>query len=278
MMNLRSSCLVFLLAFAILSTESLSAQLADHGIESLPGGVPILEETGFSGTVLIYDLRADRLQATNPSLADARRIPASTFKIANSLIALETGLLVDEHTVIAWDSVVRPRTELSRDLDLAEAFRLSALPHFQSLARAAGSDRMSHYVNLLEYGNRDLSGGIDQFWVAGGLRISPREQLEFLIRLYTDDLPLSPTTMATVRRVMFREEWPGGALSAKTGWARLPDGHEVGWWVGWVEKGSDVLFFASMIESDDPGADFGRARTGVARAILEDQGILPHAD
>jgi len=186
--------------------------------------------------------------------------------------------VADERPVIAWDSVVRPRTELNRDLSLAEAFRVSALPHFQSLARAAGSDRMAHYVNLLQYGNQDVSGGIDQFWVTGGLRISPREHVEFLIRLYTDDLPLSPTTMATARRVMRREEWQGGALSAKTGWARLPDGHEVGWWVGWVEKGPEVFFFASMIESDEPGSDFGPARTGVARTILEDLGILPRAD
>ena len=174
-----SSCLVFLLASAIPSPDSASAQLADHTIESLPDGALILQETG---------------------------------------------LLDDERSVIAWDSVVRPRTELNCDLDLAEAFRLSALPHFQSLARATGSNRMVHYVDLLQYGNRDLSEGIDQFWKSGGLRISPREPLEFLIRLYTDDLPLSPTTMATVQRVMRREESQGGALSAKTGWATLPDG------------------------------------------------------
>lgn len=176
--------------------------------------------------------------------------------------------MADERTVIAWDSVVRPRTELNRDLDLAEAFRLSALPHFQSLARAAGPDQMTHFVYLFDYGNRDVSGGADRCWVAGGLRIFPREQLEFLIRLYTDDLPLSPTTMATVRRVMRREKWQGGALSAKTGWARLPGGYEVGWWVGWVEKGSDVFFFASMIEGDRPGADFGPARTEWHRMLL----------
>ena len=154
----------------------------------------------------------------------------------------------------------------------------SALPHFQSLARAAGPERMTHYIGLLQYGNRDLSGGIDQFWISGGLRISPREQLEFLIRLHTGDLPLSPTAVATVRRVMRREEWQGGALSAKTGRARLPDGHEVGWWVGWVEKGSEVFFFASMIEANRPSADFGRARTRAPRTILEDLGIFPDDD
>lgn len=253
------------------------AQLARHRIEALPALTSILDRTGFQGTVVVYDLQRDRLQAVHPELVDARRIPASTFKIANALIALETDAVTDEHTVIRWDSIVRPRTELNRDLDLGTAFRLSAVPHFQSLARGIGAVRMQQFLDALQYGNRNIDGGIDQFWLAGGLRISPREQIEFLVRLYRDQLPLSPATMATVRRIMELEHGPSTTVRAKTGWAVLPDGHEVGWWVGWVERGSEVVFFASMIEATHPGASFGGARTEVARAVLRRLGVLEPA-
>lgn len=246
-------------------------------VEPLHSLAAVLDITGFRGTVVVYDLRRNRMQATHPALVDAARIPASTFKIVNSLIALETGVVTDERTVICWDSVVRPRVELNRDLDLATGFRLSAVPHFRALARAIGYGRMQHFVGTLNYGNRNIAGGIDQFWLTGDLRISPREQIDFLMRLYRDELPVSRQAMATVRRIMEVERSDGFMVRAKTGWAVLPNDHEVGWWVGWVERGSDVYFFASMIEGDNPGATFGAARTEVPRAVLHRLGILPHA-
>lgn len=262
------------LAVALLAPGWATAQLAGHDVEASPDLAPILDATGFGGTVLVYDLQADRLQALHPERVDERRIPASTFKILNSMVALETGVVADEHTVIPWDGVVRFRAELNRDLDLATAFRLSAVPHFQRLARSIGPERMQRFVDSLGYGNRDIGGGIDRFWLEGDLRISPREQIELLVRLYRDELPVSPRSMAVVRTIMEMERHEGMVLRGKTGWAALPGGHQVGWWVGWVERGADVFFFASMIEADDPGAGFGAARTEVARRVLRRLGIL----
>ncbi|MEO6444854.1 MAG: penicillin-binding transpeptidase domain-containing protein [Gemmatimonadaceae bacterium] len=136
---------------------------------------------------------------------------------------------------------------------------------------------MAHYLDTLRYGNGDITGGIDQFWLTGGLRISPREQIEFLVRLYRDQLPLQPRTMATVRRIMTQEQRDGLTLRAKTGWSVLPDGCNVGWWVGWVERGADVFFFASMIEGTHPGATFGPARADVGRSVLRRLGVLAPA-
>lgn len=249
----------------------------EHVIEDLTTLAPLLDTTGFRGTILIYDLRHDRLQAIHPEGADTRRIPASTFKIVNALVALETGVVHDAHTVIAWDSVLRPRRELNRDLDLASAFRLSAVPHFQRLARMAGLARLQHFVDTLRYGNRDLSGGVDQFWLTGGLRVAPREQVALLVRLYLDELPFSQRTMATVREIMESERTPRGVIRSKTGWATMADGREVGWWVGWVERGANPVFFASVIEGDRPGPRFGPARTEVTRAVLRRLGFLDPA-
>lgn len=234
---------------------------------------PLVDSTGYTGTVLVYDLRDNEHSAVNATGAPRRLIPASTFKILNSLIALELGVVDSAGTVIPWDSVPRERTELNRDLDLATAFRLSAVPHFQSLARKIGPARMAEWVERVDYGNEDVEGGIDTFWLTGDLAISPLEQIEFLVRLYRNELPFSPQTMDTVRRIMVVDRTPEHTIRAKTGWGILPDGH-VGWWVGWVEKGDEVYFFATVLETEEPDDAFARARERITRQVLRSMDII----
>src|SRR5690606_37392427 len=119
-----------------------------------------IDATGFNGAMLIYDSRQNRYQAGHAERIDRQLVPASTFKIFNSLVALETGVVAGAETVIRWDGIVRERTELNRDLDFRTAFRISALPHYQELARRIGLDRMQQFIDTVGYGNRDLSGGI----------------------------------------------------------------------------------------------------------------------
>lgn len=236
---------------------------------------PILEETGFSGTVLLYDLRRDRLYAVYGEHADERRLPASTFKIPNALAALETGLVEDENTVLPWDGMNRPEQPAwNQDLTLREAFGHSAVPHFQELARRLGPERMQATLDRLGYGNRDISGGIDRFWLDGGLRISPREQLAFLIRLYRNELPLSVRAQETVKRVMLGEETETYRIRAKTGRAaRVPT--QVAWWIGWVERGDDVYFFVTSLVAERPDPSrFVPARIEVTKRMLECLGWL----
>lgn len=233
-----------------------------------------IDATGFNGAMLIYDSRQNRYQAGHAERIDRQLVPASTFKIFNSLVALETGVVAGAETVIRWDGIVRERTELNRDLDFRTAFRISALPHYQELARRIGLDRMQQFIDTVGYGNRDLSGGIDQFWLTGGLRISPREQVDFITRLYRGDLPFSQETMATVREMMVNERTDSQVLRAKTGWAILPEAANVGWWVGWVEHESKVFVFATVLEATSPDGTFGTARQVVTRRVLENIGVL----
>jgi beta-lactamase class D len=275
-MDRRVARFILVLATAAIAGD-LMAQSSAAPIEELSALRPILDSTGFSGTVLLYDLRKDRYSAVGSDAAGRGRIPASTFKILNALAALDAGVVADHTTIIKWDGVTRERTELNRDLDLATAFRLSAVPHFQLLARTIGLERMQHYVDASDYGNRDLSGGIDQFWLSGGLRVSPRDQIRLLVGLYRSELPFSEHAMMTVRQIMEIERTSSTVLRAKTGWAVLEDGQNVGWWVGWVERGPDVHFFASVIESPKDVSSFGAARTDVPRAVLRALGILAPA-
>jgi len=264
--------LVALLAAGAVGAES--PVVAQVTVQEIATARQAIDATGFTGSVLVYDLATSNYRAGHAERVDRQLMPASTFKILNSLIALETGVVADASTVIKWDGVVRDRTELNRDRDLQTAFRLSAVPHFQELARRIGAERMQRFVNAVGYGNRDISGGIDQFWLTGGLRVSPREQVEFLSRLHRGDLPFSVATMATVKAMMVAEQTEEHVIRAKTGLVALPQGENVGWWVGWVERRGRVHVFATVLETTRPDDTFAPARQALTRSVLGQLGVL----
>jgi beta-lactamase class D len=267
----------FALLCAVLFVAVPLHTLAQERVTELEGGRALVDATGFDGAVLVYDSRQQSWLAAHAQLIDQPFIPASTFKIFSALVALETGVIAGTDSIIPWDGNTRERQEINRDLDLHSAFRLSAVPHFQALVRAIGEQRMQHFIDMTGYGNRDISGGADTFWLTGALRISPRQQIDFLTRLHAGTLPFSVAAMDAVKAMMVNETTPDYTLRAKTGWATLPADSNVGWWVGWVEKGEDVIFFASLLQATAPDDSFGPARLSAARAVLGLLGVLQPA-
>lgn len=237
-----------------------------------------LDGTGYTGTVLIHDMTRNTSIAGHLGRIDDAVLPASTFKVFSTLAALETGIVASEEDVLEWDGVERSRPEVNQDLDLASAFQLSAVPHYQALVREIGAERMQRMVDETDYGNRSIGGGIDSFWLDGELRVSVHQQVDFLSRVYRGDVPFSPAAIDTLKEIMLIEETPEYRLSAKTGWAMPDDGDNIGWWAGWVERDDDVYVFATMLRSDAPDSDFGPVRIDVTREILERLQILPAAE
>ena len=137
---------------------------------------------------------------------------------------------------------------------------------------------MQQFIDEVAYGNRDISGAIDLFWLNGGLRISPREQVDFLVRLYRQELPFSSRTMGIVKEIMLAERTEEYSLRAKTGWAVLAENRNVGWWVGWVETSESVYVFATALEATAPGPSFGPAREALKRTVLSQLGVLRAVD
>ncbi|EDY81093.1 Penicillin binding protein transpeptidase domain, putative [Verrucomicrobiia bacterium DG1235] len=246
----------------------LTASLAQPNPVEFPPATEAILASGFDGTLCLYDLKTQTYRTNrNPSI-DTPRIPASTFKIFSSLVALETGVIDSREATIEWDGNWNSRTELNRDLTLQSAFRLSAVPHYQELVRRIGPARMQRHIDAVGYGNRDISGGDDSFWLTGALRITPRQQIEFLTRLYSDDLPFSPETMAAVRAMMLVEETASYKLRAKTGLAILEGDRYTGWWVGWGERKAEVTFFATVLDAQSPDETFAHARIAITREAL----------
>jgi beta-lactamase class D len=231
------------------------------------------EEHHVQGSFVLYDMKNNRWILFNEDQLKKPFTPASTFKICNSLIGLETGVIKDENFVITWDGVERSRPEWNKNHDLKSAFRNSTVWYYQELARRVGAVRMKHWLDLVGYGNADTSGGVDRFWLTGGLRITPEEQVLFLRRLYTGDLPFSKRTMDIVRRIMIARDTDTYTLRAKTGWSGQ-DGMDIGWYVGYVQTKNNVCFFATCVqrpESDEPAFS---ARTEIAFLILKELKIL----
>jgi beta-lactamase class D len=231
---------------------------------------------GLQGTFVLLDGRTGRFLRSDPERARTRFLPASTFKIPNTLIALETGVAPGPDFALSWDPKAVPREawwpdSWARDHTLATALPNSVVWFYQEVARRIGPDRMKSWLNRFDYGNRDLSGGIDRFWLDGGLRISPDEQVDFLRRFYFGKLPVSERSTRIVKDLLVLEETPAWRLSGKTGWAGSVK-PQIGWLVGYLERGKDVYFFATNLEIRKD--EDRNARLAVTKAILRDLGLM----
>ena len=237
---------------------------------------------GLDGTFVLLDRDTGRIVRHDPARAATRFSPCSTFKIPNSLIAVETGVATGSDFVIPWDPRRDPpepwwdemKLDWKRDHTLASAFRNSVVWYYRELARRIGEERMARLLAEFRYGNGDTSGGIDRFWLSGGLAISADEQVDFLRRLHGEALGVSPRATAVVKEILVLERDPGFVLSGKTGLGSRPGDETLGWFVGWVETGDDVFFFALNLSGRD-GKQVREARVPLARAILRELRVLP---
>ncbi|MDR7867983.1 MAG: penicillin-binding transpeptidase domain-containing protein [Sporomusaceae bacterium] len=230
---------------------------------------------GYAGTMVIYDQPGDRYIVYNEPQSRKRLSPCSTFKIYNSLIGLETGVLdaADENTLMKWDGTHRSIDGWNRDHTLASATSNSVVWYFQNLAARIGETRMQERLDAIGYGNRDISGGLTTFWLRSSLRISAVEQVDLLTRLYSGQLPFSAGNVAIVKRNITLAENNGTVFMGKTG-SGFEDGRWLhGWFVGGVEKQGGRYIFAVNIEAPD-GAT-GVAARKIAEAVLKDLAILP---
>lgn len=208
--------------------------------------------------------------------AGRRTIPASTFKIPNTLIGLETGAVKPDE-VFRWDGKPREFEAWERDLTFIEAFRVSCLPCYQELARRVGIEPMRRLVRELGYGNGEVGDTVDVFWIDGPLKISVREEAEFVRRVYLGELPFGRAHLETLKAAMKLEDTPAYRLFAKTGWAGMTNRVDpgVGWFVGWVETPEGPRFFATrvVIPQDGPKTDL-TFRKRLTLELLKDVGAI----
>ena len=197
---------------------------------------------GKDGTMVLKNLNNDKFYIYNSERSTERLTPESTFKVPHSLIGLETSVVRDEYEVKRWDGVKREFENWNRDHSLASAMRESAIWFYQDMARDIGETRMQQYINKIGYGNGELAGGIDQFWLDSTLKISAQEQVSFMENLVEEELPFQETIQKTVKRMMIQDEQDNYTLHGKTG-TRLSD-LGLGWYIGFIETDKETWVFA----------------------------------
>ncbi len=221
------------------------------------------------GTIVISDERtgskADWVYGIDR--AQKRFPPASTFKIPHALFALDAGLIRDEFETIAWDGIPGAYSGWDQDQNLRSSMRYSVVWVYQKFARELGEKGERKYLEKIQYGNEDPTGA-DPFWVEGNLRITAAEQVEFLQKLYRNQLPCSIAHQRLVKDIMIVEAGREWILRAKTGWSG-----KIGWWVGWVEQPTGAVFFALNIDTPNRMDDLPK-REAITRAILASLGAL----
>jgi beta-lactamase class D len=212
-----------------------------------------------NGQFTIYNLARYR---------DSAFLPASTFKIVNSLVGLQTGIITNDSMVIKWDGKVREVAAWNQDLSMYRAFRASSVPYFQEVARRIGRDTMQHWLDSIAYGTKKITTAIDTFWLDNSLKITPDEQLGIVKRLYFNQLPFFENYQLMVKNAMLFEDKPTHSLYYKTGLAKKEDGTPVAWVVGWIEENRHPYFFVLNMETKDSTVNLMDARMTVLRNIL----------
>lgn len=260
-------CILFIAVFAYVSLPSGADASTQVTREELGKHF----ESCTTGTFFMYDESNDQYIVVNEPQSEKRLAPCSTFKIYNSLIALETGVAPDENMVLAWDGQKRFLPIWNQDHTMVSGIKYSVVWYYQELASRIGTERMQKYIDAIPYGNRDISGGITQFWLSSSLKISAKEQVDLLRRLYHDELPFSRKNMAIVRRIIVQSDEDSIVFSGKTG-SGSGEAGAVGWFVGVVEKGERRYYFATNIEAVADASGI-KARS-IARDILKQLSIL----
>lgn len=243
----------------------------------IPAGLEVPEwakqfaQVGMVGTFVLYNPTTGTWQFHNRLRADTTFSPASTFKIFNSLVGLQTKAVANDTVVFKWDGKQRGWEKWDSDQTMQTAFKYSCVWYYQELARRIGQRPMAHWLKKAGYGNGKMGSKIDDFWLHGDLAISAVQQIRFLERLEALKLPFSVEVQQNVQRIMLEAEGDGWKLYSKTGWGDR-NGRQIGWYVGFIRSGAEKRIFALNLDIlEDEDAEY---RKVLAQKILRSLGLM----
>jgi beta-lactamase class D len=232
------------------------------------------------GSIVIFDQLKNQWILSDTTEIHNKSLPASTFKIINLLIALETKTIKNENEIIKWVGTTDTikygyRPEIYHDMTVKEAFEVSAGWVFIELAKKIGRDNYKKYLSKCKYGNLNLSQKETDFWNFGNLAISLINQVEFIKKLCEGNLPFASRNIEIVKKVMIAEQNENYTIRAKTGWTR-ENNINTGWWVGYLETKKNVYFFATRLIQDRKFKrdDFGACRKDITKKVFKNLKII----
>ncbi|HRH59943.1 MAG TPA: penicillin-binding transpeptidase domain-containing protein [Chitinophagaceae bacterium] len=274
-MNKNSSSLVSYFCFLLFSFYFISC--SPNNVTEDNSLKKYFDENKVNGCFGLFDNGQNNFTIYNlQRFRDSAYLPASTYKIVNSLIGLQTGKATNEKMVIPWDSVVRAIPAWNKDLTMEEAFKVSAVPWYQELARRIGKDTMQHWLDTLGYAskyNKAVIKKIDTFWLDNSIKITSDEQMGLVKKLYFKQLPFQARAQEIVKNMMLQTSNSNYKLSYKTGWGNSENGNAIGWVAGWIEENEHPYFFVLNVEGP-PDTDMVAVRMNILNGILKQLGFF----
>lgn len=232
-----------LIVFLVLSFK------AAYGYDDLAAVEKVFQSENIEGTFIVSSADGEMHRVFNRERSIIRFSPASTFKVLNTLIALKFELVNSAESAFQWDGTDRDVVRWNKNHSLSSAFKVSCVWCYQEIAREVGVSRYTSELAAASYGNQTVIQPVDLFWLNGVLKISASEQIDFLKRLINNTLPYQQSHIRTLKQIMLVEETSAYSLYAKSGWTG--SGLATGWYVGYIETGSDTFVFAmNMIMRD----------------------------
>ena len=225
------------------------------------------QDNNVNGTFVLKNLNSNKTLIYNQERSDKEFVPASTFKILNSMIALQVSSIKSIDDTIKWDGVDREYKPWNKDQTMKSAFPISCVWFYQELARRTGQEKMQKMITESNYGNKKIDNKIDRFWLDGKLAISANEQIDFLERLVNNKLPFDKNIQKTVKNIMITDSTENYIIHSKTGWS-----NNIGWNVGYIETKTNIWIFAMNIDMND--IKMANIRKTITYDILKEQKII----
>lgn len=241
------------------------ASCKQHG--STDNWEKFFQENYVNGTFVLKNMNTNEPLIYNKERSNEEFVPASTFKILNSMIALQESSIANINDTIKWDGINRSFDLWNKDQTMKSALPISCVWFYQELARRTGKEKMQEWIDKTNYGNKKIENKIDRFWLDGNLAISANEQIDFLEKLVRNELPFDKDIQETVKGIMISDSTQNYIIHSKTGWSQ-----NIGWNVGYVETKDNVWIFALNI--DMKNSSEGELRKTLTYDILKEQKII----
>lgn len=283
-MKIKSRTVVFLITFITITTipfiriSAMSSDYYDFNTVSDKPNTIIYKDLDdnfqdFDGSFVLYDTKADEYHIYNEKNSQTRTSPYSTYKIYSGLFALEEGIITPQKSTLAWNGSQYNYPEWNANHDLKSALRDSVSWYFQELDMQLGQSKLQQYLNRIEYGNRDISGGIKDFWIDSSLKISPIEQVQLLHSFYYNQFGFDQNNIDAIKDMLVIANTDDLVFSGKTGTGTNTKGitnvsTRCGWFIGYLETPDNTYIFATNIQDQEEAS--GSKALEITTSILTD--------
>lgn len=239
---------------------------------------------GLNGAAVFYDPSQYQYEIYNQELASIQRSPCSTFKIISSLIGLENGVIPSDNSTRKWSGEIFWKDDWNKDINFNEAFRVSCIWYFREVINELGADTIQRDLDKMQYGNRDISdwqGSLNTnnnnpvltgFWVESSLKISAKEQVEVLERIFEGTIEYRPETISQLKKAMLIEDQnlSNYAVYGKTGLGEKDNVVVDSWFTGFVDTTEGNIYFCVYLGKTDGAEVSSVIAKEIALEIISD--------